>query len=79
MGSPATDRSDPDGQRAAVDLANLVHQWRRFPFLDPDLPTELLPPDWPGQEAAHRFTDLRGRLLGPARAWWEDIDAEFNH
>ena len=34
------------GEAAAAELASLVHRWRRFPFLDPDLPRELLPEDW---------------------------------
>ena len=25
----------------------LVHAWRKFPFLDPDLPATLLPRGWP--------------------------------
>jgi phenylacetic acid degradation operon negative regulatory protein len=30
----------------------LVHEWRKFPFLDPDLPEEVLPARWP-RAAAH--------------------------
>ena len=29
----------------------LVHAWRKFPFLDPDLPAELLPSGWPRRRA----------------------------
>lgn len=29
--------------------------WRRFPALDPDLPDELLPPDWPRERARQLF------------------------
>ena len=29
-------------------LVELVHDWRRFPFTDPELPTELLPDCWAG-------------------------------
>jgi phenylacetic acid degradation operon negative regulatory protein len=36
---------------------NLVHEWRRFPFLDPDLPASLLPPRWPRQRAYELFRD----------------------
>jgi phenylacetic acid degradation operon negative regulatory protein len=62
---------------AAVELAELVHRWRRFPFLDPDLPAELLPPDWPGPAAARRFADLRAALLPSAQAWWRDTEADL--
>lgn len=61
----------PVGPAAATALTLLVHQWRRFPFLDPDLPSELLPDDWPGAAAAHRFAELRARLLPEAQRWWQ--------
>jgi phenylacetic acid degradation operon negative regulatory protein len=60
----------PDGASAVADLVALVHRWRHFPFLDPDLPAELLPADWPAPDAVRRFADLRAALLGPAIAWW---------
>jgi phenylacetic acid degradation operon negative regulatory protein len=58
-------------------LTDLVHQWRRFPFLDPDLPVDLLPADWPAPEAARRFAQLRSSWLEPAHAWWRDLDARY--
>jgi phenylacetic acid degradation operon negative regulatory protein len=33
----------------------LVHEWRRFPFLDPQLPRDLLPAGWLGTDAASLF------------------------
>lgn len=33
----------------------LVQEWRRFPFLDPALPAELLPDDWSGSQAFALF------------------------
>jgi ring-1,2-phenylacetyl-CoA epoxidase subunit PaaA len=36
----------------------LVHEWRKFLFLDPGLPAELLPQDWAGERAASVFLDL---------------------
>lgn len=44
-----------------------VHDWRRFLFLDPDLPMEVLPPDWPGHEAAVLFNTAADSLLPLAR------------
>ncbi len=67
-----------DGAAAATELAALVHRWRTFPFLDPDLPAELLPADWPGPAAAQRFGDLRSALRQPARQWWADLDAGYD-
>ncbi|MEV4803060.1 PaaX family transcriptional regulator C-terminal domain-containing protein [Nonomuraea sp. NPDC049421] len=54
----------------------LIQEWRRFPFLDPDLPAELLRPDWPGPRAAAVFHDLRNRWHRRAQAAWESMDDE---
>lgn len=67
-----------DGLDAAARLARLVHRWRRFPFLDPDLPAELLPQDWPARTAAERFADRRDALVPYARSWWTATDAGFS-
>lgn len=69
-------RRPPDGGAAAAALTLLVHHWRRFPFLDPDLPAALLPVDWPGPPAARRFADLRAALRTPADVWWEAVDTD---
>jgi phenylacetic acid degradation operon negative regulatory protein len=37
----------------------VVTEWRRLPYLDPGLPPDLLPEDWPGTRAAQRFAMLR--------------------
>ncbi len=51
----------------------LVQAWRRFPFIDPALPLELLDHHWPGLEAAatfHRCHDLWHRQ---AQAYWREV------
>src|SRR5256885_1067390 len=46
----------PSGGRAVLRAqTELVHEWRRFPFLDPQLPAELLPAKWSGTKAAELF------------------------
>src|SRR5919204_491311 len=35
----------------------LVHEWRKFPFLDPDLPDDMLPPGWPRRRAHDLFQE----------------------
>jgi len=64
---------EPDGS-AARELLELVHDWRRFPAIDPALPAVLLPDDWPGAAAADRFSVRRRQLLGPAEAWWAVVE-----
>jgi phenylacetic acid degradation operon negative regulatory protein len=53
---------------------DLVHAWRRFPWLDPGLPRELLPPAWSGEPAARLFAVQRGRLAAAAGAQWSQLD-----
>lgn len=45
----------------------LVHAWRKFPFLDPDLPAELLPSDWSRRRAHELFTGRHSAWSDPAR------------
>jgi phenylacetic acid degradation operon negative regulatory protein len=53
---------DPqDDAEAFAAQTNLVHAWRRFPFIDPDLPDELLDGDWPRRRAHDLFHDRHER------------------
>jgi phenylacetic acid degradation operon negative regulatory protein len=53
----------------------LVHEWRRFPFLDPQLPRELLPSEWIGATAADLFADRHVRWHADARRRWIELAA----
>jgi phenylacetic acid degradation operon negative regulatory protein len=57
-------------------LVELVHDWRRFPFADPELPTELLPARWAGAAAAEVFADRRAAWAPAATAWFAEREAE---
>ena len=46
----------------------LVHAWRKFPFLDPDLPAELLPAGWPRRRAHELFAGRHARWGDAAQA-----------
>lgn len=59
---------------AFVAQVELVQEWRRFPFLDPDLPGELLDHDWPGPRAAAAFHDRHARWHRQAQAEWDRMD-----
>jgi len=63
---------DADTFAATVEL---VHDWRRFPFVDPELPTELLPDGWAGSTAAADFHDRHVAWGATARAWFSELDA----
>jgi phenylacetic acid degradation operon negative regulatory protein len=56
-----------DDRDAYVDYVFTLHQWRKFPYLDPGLPAELLPRRWEGQRAGDLFLELRDLLEQPAR------------
>jgi ring-1,2-phenylacetyl-CoA epoxidase subunit PaaA len=51
----------------------LVHEWRKFLFLDPGLPDELLPDDWTGDRAAEVFLARYRAVEEPAWHWWDDV------
>ena len=53
----------------------LVHAWRRFPALDPALPSELLPSHWSGTRAAELFTDRHERWQDEARREWKRLNS----
>jgi phenylacetic acid degradation operon negative regulatory protein len=60
----------PDSAVFAV-RSELVHEWRKFLFIDPGLPGDLLPANWPGTHAADLFHDEAERLM-PASARFVD-------
>ncbi|MCT2586386.1 PaaX family transcriptional regulator [Actinophytocola gossypii] len=67
----ALDPDTPDGILRAQTL--LVHEWRRFPFLDPQLPTDLLPPNWTGATATALFNDKHQHWRHPAQQRWAEL------
>lgn len=63
----------PRGARARfVALTRMVHLWRTIPYIDPDLPEDLLPRPWIGHRAARGFRELRERWSPDAQRWWEE-------
>ena len=64
----------PVGEQAAFGaVARLVHEWRQFPLLDPELPGSLLPDGWPGDLALERFHHLHRAWRPSAWSWWERL------
>ncbi|ASK61950.1 phenylacetic acid degradation operon negative regulatory protein PaaX [Virgibacillus phasianinus] len=56
-----------------VKRSLLVHQYRKFLFIDPSLPKELLPGKWIGDAAADLFTDYYHILEKPATRFFESV------
>ncbi len=65
------------GDETLIAQTLLVHEWRRFPFLDPGLPRELLPARWSGIAAARLFHDRHAEWRPWAQQRWaERADGE---
>jgi phenylacetic acid degradation operon negative regulatory protein len=65
----------PPGDPLLLTHVQLVNEWQRFPFLDPQLPDALLP-NWIGRRAAVVFTQLRAEWYEEAQARWREVVAE---
>lgn len=62
-----------DGAAVLHAQTMLVHEWRRFPFLDPRLPSKLLPPGWSGARAAELFHSRHAEWNPVALRRWEEL------
>jgi phenylacetic acid degradation operon negative regulatory protein len=56
----------------------LVHAWRKFPFLDPDLPEAMLAPDWPRSRAHAIFQDRHASWHATAQEYFRSLEGS-NH
>jgi phenylacetic acid degradation operon negative regulatory protein len=63
-------RALPDSS-AFVHRFALTHDFRHFPFIDPDLPAELLPRGWPGTRARELFEKYHALLSDGALAFFK--------
>lgn len=62
-----------DGAAVLHAQTMLVHEWRRFPFLDPRLPSNLLPANWSGAKAAELFHSRHAEWGPVALRRWEEL------
>jgi phenylacetic acid degradation operon negative regulatory protein len=62
-----------DDRRAFIDYTLALSQWRKFPYLDPGLPAEMLPPDWEGRAAAALFFALAERTEKRGHRYVEQV------
>lgn len=67
----------PRGAAASFGaVVELVHQWRRFPFADPELPTQLLPDRWAGTSALETFRSRHEAWSPTAVDWYLGLEAD---
>ena len=56
------ERADLTDEAAMIERLWLVHDYRKFAYVDPGLPSELLPAHWPGTAAAALFREFYAAL-----------------
>src|SRR5581483_10921251 len=65
----------PTSPRARFQaIVDLVHGWRRFPFVDPEIPDELLPPNWQGHRARDVFDEKHAAWSDDAQAYFAELE-----
>jgi phenylacetic acid degradation operon negative regulatory protein len=64
-------------KEALLTRTALMDAWRNFPNLDPELPAELLPGEWPRARARAVFIELYDGLAGLAEARVRQVLAPF--
>jgi phenylacetic acid degradation operon negative regulatory protein len=62
---------------ALVTRTRAVYRWFVIATLDPDLPAELLPPDWPRTEARRLLVDVVDQLAPLADRYVRSVIGEF--
>jgi phenylacetic acid degradation operon negative regulatory protein len=67
------ERCPASAHETMLAQTRLVHEWRRFPFLDPRLPAELLPAGWIGDQARELFAGLHADWAAGAQQRWREL------
>ena len=60
-----------------VERFSLIHEYRRLPYFDPDLPKELLSEDWLRPKAAALFREYRDLLANKANEYFDSVFKEY--
>lgn len=68
-------RRSLDDRDAFIMRFVLTHDFRRFPFIDPDLPRALLPKRWAGARARSLFETYHAMLTDGAMRFFEAVSA----
>ncbi len=59
-----------DDRAAFVDFLKNLSDWRPLPYLDPGLPADVTPTDWPGPRARALFLRLDQQLRPQAMGYF---------
>jgi len=60
-----------------VERFKLIHEYRKFPFLDPDLPQELLPENWLRPQTAALFDEYHDSLTEKANEYFDSVSKNY--
>jgi phenylacetic acid degradation operon negative regulatory protein len=63
-------------EAAFIERLWLVHDYRKFVYVDPGLPSELLPPHWPGTTAAALFREYYAAIDGKSMRYLSGAGAK---
>lgn len=64
---------EPTPREAFGIYLRAIDTWRIVPYIDPGLPPDLLPADWPGEASSALLHTLRTRFSGPATDFVSDV------
>ena len=64
---------DIESSECFADRFKLIHEYRRLPYFDPDLPEELLPKNWLRAEASSLFTEYHDMLAEKANEYFDSV------
>lgn len=62
-----------DPQECFVQRFMLIHEYRFSPYVDPNLPLELLPDDWLGEKATQLFQQYHDLLVEKAEDFLDSV------
>jgi phenylacetic acid degradation operon negative regulatory protein len=60
-----------------VERFRLIHEYRKLPFFDPDLPREILPTNWLRPKAAQLFQEYHALLADKANDYFDSVFKEY--
>jgi phenylacetic acid degradation operon negative regulatory protein len=66
----------PESRECFAQRFMLIHEYRSSPYVDPNLPPELLPDDWLGEKAIQLFQQYHDLLSQKAEAFVDSVFAK---